>query len=217
LSETPIAREGMKFIIPSLFLSLLSYIFFFYPLSIACFFFFLFCIFFFRNPRRFSKEPWSRLISPADGKVVEIKDMVEGEFIDFEATRVSIFMSLASVHVNRAPCDGLVTNVAHRRGRFALAWKQEVDKINERNYILLEGEDKVLVVQIAGFLARRITCYVREGGKVRRGDPVGIIAFGSRVDVYIPKTYECMVKLGQKVKAGVTPLAKRGNHGAKEA
>ncbi|OPY81010.1 MAG: phosphatidylserine decarboxylase [Syntrophorhabdus sp. PtaU1.Bin153] len=208
----------MKFIIPSLFLSILSYIFFFYPLSIASFLFFLFCLFFFRNPRRFSKEPRNCLVSPADGKVVEVKDAVGGEFVDSETTQVSIFMSLSNVHVNRAPCDGLVTKVVHRQGRFALAWKQEVDKVNERNYILLEGEDKILVVQIAGFLARRITCYVSDGAKVRRGDPVGIIAFGSRVDVYIPKTYECMVKLGQKVKAGITPVAKRrGNHGTKEA
>ena len=215
--ETPIAREGMKLIIPSLFLSLFSYILYFYPLSIVSFSFFLFCLFFFRNPRRFSKEPRGCLISPADGKVTEVKGMVEGEFVDSETTRVSIFMSLASVHVNRAPCDGLVTKVAHRRGRFALAWKQDVDKANEKNYILLENEDKVLVVQVAGFLARRITCYVREGARIRRGDPVGIIAFGSRVDVYIPKTYECMVKLGQKVKAGVTPLAKRrGSYGAKK-
>lgn len=95
LRQTLIAREGLKFIIPSLVLSIIFYIFFYYTLSFLSFFFLLFCLFFFRNPKRSTKEPGDCLISPADGKVMEIKDMVEGEFIDFEATRVSIFMSLA--------------------------------------------------------------------------------------------------------------------------
>lgn len=122
-------------------------------------------------------------------------------------------MSLASVHVNRAPRAGLIRKVEHRRGAFALAWKKEIETVNERNYVLIEKDDeRILVVQIAGFLARRITSYVKPGDFVRRGDPVGIISFGSRVDVYIPKTYECMVELKQKVKAGLTPLArKRGS------
>jgi phosphatidylserine decarboxylase len=209
LRQTPIAREGLKFIIPSLVLSII-FIFFSYTLACLCFFFLLFCLFFFRNPKRSTNEPRDRLISPADGKVMEIKDMVEGEFIDFEATRVSIFMSLASVHVNRAPGDGRIVRVEHRPGKFELAWKKEVDKENERNYILIEGNDeKILVVQIAGFLARRITSYVHEGDAVKRGDPLGIIAFGSRVDIYMPKSYECMVKLHEMVKAGSTLLARR--------
>lgn len=158
-------------------------------------------------------------MSPADGTVTEIRDMVEGEFLDGETRRVSIFMSLASVHVNRAPRPGQIRRVEHRRGQFALAWKKEIEKVNERNYIVIERDDeRILMVQIAGFLARRITSYVNPGDFVRRGDPVGIIAFGSRVDVYIPKSYECVVELKQKVKAGVTPLAtKKGVYDTKEA
>ncbi len=102
--------------------------------------------------------------------------------------RVSTFMGLADVHVNRAPCDGVVSRISHKSGRYGLAFKKEVDKENERNYILLEkGNEKLLVVQIAGFLARRIHCWVRERDAVRKGDPLGIIAFGSRVDTYIPR------------------------------
>ena len=210
LRQTPIAREGLKFIIPSLVLSIIFYIFFYYTLAFLSFFFLLFCLFFFRNPQRSTKEPGDCLISPADGKVVEIKDMVEGEFINFEAIRVSIFMSLASVHVNRAPGNGRIVRVEHRPGKFELAWKTEVDKENERNYILIESDaEKILVVQIAGFLARRITSYVHEGDTVKRGDPLGIISFGSRVDIYLPKSYECMVKLHEMVKAGTTLLARR--------
>lgn len=210
LKETPIAREGLKFIIPSLVLSIIFYIFFYYTLCFLSFFFFLFCLFFFRNPHRISGEARDRLISPADGKVTEIKEMMEEEFLGSEAIRVSIFMSLVSVHVNRAPGDGRIMRVEHRPGKFELAWKNEVDRENERNYILIEGVDeKFLVVQIAGFLARRITSYVRVGDTVKRGDPLGIIAFGSRVDIYIPKTYECMVQLHEMVRAGSTLLAKR--------
>jgi len=210
LSQTPIAREGLKFIIPSLIFSIVSYIFFYYTLALLSFLFLVFCLFFFRNPKRISGEPGDRLISPADGKVTEIKDITEGEFLGHKATRISIFMSLASVHVNRAPGNGRILRVEHRPGKFELAWKTDVDTENERNYILIESSDeKILVVQIAGFLARRITSYVHEGEMVKRGDPLGIIAFGSRVDIYLPESYECMVKLHEMVKAGKTPLAKR--------
>ena len=210
VKETPIAREGLKFIISSLVLSIISYIFFFYALAVLSLLFFFFCLFFFRNPNRSSREPISCLVSPADGKVTEIKEIMESDFLGYEATRVSVFMSLASVHVNRAPVGGRIARVEHRPGKFALAWKTDVEKENERNYILIESEnEKILVVQIAGFLARRITSYVRMGDMVKRGDPLGIIAFGSRVDIYIPKTYDCMVELNQMIKAGKTTLARK--------
>jgi phosphatidylserine decarboxylase len=218
LRETPIAREGLKFIVPSLFLSILFFVVHVQILSGISFLFFLFCLFFFRNPKRLPEETSENLISPADGKIMEIKDMIEGEFIEGETKRISIFMSLASVHVNRAPCEGRVSRVAHKVGKFALAFKKDIEKQNERNYILIErGKEKVLLVQIAGFLARRITSYVKEGDYVKKGDPVGIIAFGSRVDIYLPIGYEPMVTLNEKVMAGVTPLArKKGGHEEKE-
>lgn len=210
MKETPIAREGMKLIISSLVLSILFFIFFYYTLAVLSLLFFFFCLFFFRNPKRSSNEPMDRLISPADGKVTEVREIIENDFLGYEATRVSIFMSLANVHVNRAPMAGSIAKLEHRPGKFALAWKTDVDKENERNYILITGNDeKILVIQVAGFLARRITSYVHEGDEVNRCDPLGIIAFGSRVDIYFPKSYECMVKLHQMVTAGKTPLARK--------
>ncbi|MCX5809389.1 MAG: phosphatidylserine decarboxylase, partial [Proteobacteria bacterium] len=139
----------------------------------------------------------------------DISDLNESEFIHGRARRICIFMSPLDVHVNRAPCDGKVLKVQHRKGEFALAFKKDIDKENERNYILIDhGGEKVLLVQVAGFLARRIISYVKEGDFVKKGDPVGMIAFGSRVDIYFPEEYEIVVKSGMKVKAGVTSLAK---------
>jgi len=205
----PVAREGLTLITLSLVFSILLFLLDFkIPAFIVCFFF-LFCLFFFRNPKRHHSVNKNELISPADGKVMEVSEIEEGEFLGGVSKRVSIFMSLADVHVNRAPCEGKIVKVEHRRGDFALAFKKDIDKENERNYILMEhGNDRILLVQVAGFLARRITSYVKEGDIVKKGDPVGIIAFGSRVDIYVPKEYDIMVSSGNKVKAGVTALAK---------
>lgn len=214
LKEARVAREGYKFIIPSFIFFILFVFLHYYPLASLSLSFFFFCLFFFRNPPRFSEASADCLVSPADGKVVAVKDMVEGEFLGSDATRVSIFMSLASVHVNRSPLDGRIVRMEHRPGNFKLAWKGEVDTENERNYILMESNnERFLVVQIAGFVARRITPYVHEGDMVKRTDPLGIIAFGSRVDIYLPKTYECMVQLHDSLKAGTTVVAKRKEKG----
>ena len=206
----PLAKEGLVFVVPALVLSLLSLAFHLYALSLICFFLFLFFTYFFRNPKRIGHSNAAELTAPADGRVMGIEEMKEEEFLKGSATRVSTFMGLADVHVNRAPSDGVVSRISHKSGHYGLAFKKEVDKENERNYILLEkGDEKLLVVQIAGFLARRIHCWVRERDAVRKGDPLGIIAFGSRVDVYIPPGYEIMVELDQRVKSGLTPLARK--------
>ena len=211
MREFPLAKEGLIFVLPSLLLSLLFLFFHLYILSLIFILLFLFFTYFFRNPKRRGQSSAAELIAPADGKVMGIEELSEEDFLKGRAQRVSTFMGLADVHVNRAPCEGVVSRVSHKPGRYGLAFKKEVDKENERNYILLEKEnERLLVVQIAGFLARRISCWVREKDTVRKGDPLGIIAFGSRVDIYIPPGYEIMVQLGQKVKSGLTPLARKG-------
>jgi len=212
LKETCIAKEGLNLIIPSFFLSLVLFFIRFSVLTtvlaVIILIFCLFCIYFFRNPKRNTQRNDEELISPADGTVTEIKSTTETEFIKNECIRISIFMSPLDVHVNRAPCEGSVSKVVHRSGKFALAFKKDIDKENERNNILIEHNgEKILVVQIAGFLARRIIPYVGENDPVRQGDPIGMIAFGSRVDIYFPKTYSPMVELQNKVKAGLTVLA----------
>ncbi len=212
LRGLPFAREGFAFMALSLACSIILFFLRIPIIPYIVFLFFLFCFFFFRNQKRTPKSnSKNELISPADGKVMEIREMEENEFIHGKATRVSIFMSLADVHVNRAPCSGIIRKVIHRDGEFALAFKKDIDKENERNYILIENDkEKILVVQIAGFLARRITSYVKDGVEVKKGDPIGIIAFGSRVDIYFPQNYKTMVSLSSRTKAGMTIIAKRG-------
>ena len=206
----PIAREGLPLIGLSLGFSILLFVLCVPVLPFIIFLFFLFCLFFFRNPKRVPLNDDDSFISPADGKIIDISDVDESEFIHGRSRRICIFMSPLDVHVNRAPCGGKVLKVQHRKGEFALAFKKDIDKENEKNYILIDhGGEKVLLVQVAGFLARRIISYVKEGDFVKKGDPVGMIAFGSRVDIYFPQEYETMVKLDMKVKAGVTSLAKR--------
>jgi phosphatidylserine decarboxylase len=210
LRGIPLAKEGLVFVVPALVLSLLFLALQLYVVSLICFFLFLFFTYFFRNPKRVGQSTAAELTAPADGRVMGIEEMTEEEFLKGRAMRVSTFMGLADVHVNRAPCDGVVSRISHKPGRYGLAFKKDVDKENERNYMLLEKDnEKLLVVQIAGFLARRIHCWVRERDVIRKGDPLGIIAFGSRVDIYIPPGYEIMVQLGQKVKSGLTPLARQ--------
>lgn len=207
----PVAKEGLAFILPSLFLSFLFYLLGLYALAGFACFATLFFLFFFRNPTRSGASGKEELTSPADGRVMAVENLFENEFLGREVKRISIFMSLSDVHVNRAPCEGSVERVQHRDGRFRLAFKKGIDKENERNYIVVRrNEEKFLVVQIAGFLARRIVCYVRENDRVKKGEALGMIAFGSRVDVYMPTDYQATVEAGQKVKSGLTVLARKG-------
>ena len=219
LKEPHIAKEGLRFIVPSFVLFIALSALNYHTSSLVCFVFFMFFLFFFRNPKRQITDEADTLVAPADGKVMEIRDVVDRQFLDGERKRIGIFMSPLDVHVNRAPLSGRVTTVMHLDGAFGMAFKKDIDQVNERNYILYEnGRDKVLMVQIAGFLARRITCYVKGGDEVQKGQRVGIISFGSRVDVYLPKGYEPMVELQEKVRGGVTILAKRkGAHEAEAA
>jgi phosphatidylserine decarboxylase len=139
-----------------------------------------------------------------------VEDLFESEFLREKVRRISIFMSLSDVHVNRAPCEGRVERVEHREGRFKLAFKKGVDEENERNYIVVgRNDERFLLVQIAGFIARRIICCVKEHDVVEKGEQVGMIAFGSRVDLYMPTSYRPMVEVNQKVKGGLTILAKK--------
>ncbi len=207
----PVAKEGLTFILPTLCLSFLCYALGFPILAVATFLLALFFLYFFRNPPRLTTSGTDELISPADGRVMGIDDLFESDFLSAETTRVSIFMSVSDVHVNRAPCEGTVERVEHRDGRFRLAFKKGVDEENERNYIVVEGErgERFLIVQIAGFLARRIICYVRERDKMLKGAVLGMIAFGSRVDLYMPTAYTPVVEKGQRVKSGLTVLARK--------
>ncbi|MHB8111343.1 MAG: phosphatidylserine decarboxylase [Syntrophorhabdaceae bacterium] len=210
MRESFIAREGLRIIIPSLVLTAVLVVGGFFYLSLLVFCFAFFCLYFFRNPSRHSEGGDDTLISPADGKVLDISEMTEHEFFGGDVIRIAIFMSPADVHVNRAPCSGRVMVMKHVAGKFAMAFGKDIEIRNEKNYIFFENDgERVLVCQIAGFLARRIIPYVKVEERVERGQPIGIIAFGSRVDIYFHKGYEPVVNLHARVKAGETVLARK--------
>lgn len=148
--------------------------------------------------------------SPADGKVIFIGNSYEDEFQKEEMQKVSIFMSLFDVHVNRVPVDGTVRDIRYHRGRFMAAFEDRASEENERNALLIETArgQKLTLVQVAGLVARRIICYPNIGAFVLRGQRMGLIRFGSRCDIYLPKSAEIVVKMGEKVLGGETILAK---------
>jgi phosphatidylserine decarboxylase len=206
----PLAREGVIFVVPALLLSLLFLAFNLYIISGFFFLLLLFFAYFFRNPQRVTVSAEIELIAPADGRVTSVEDVLEDEFLGRTARRISIFMGPFDVHMNRAPCGGIVERIRHKDGRYGFAFKKGADRENERNYILLRrGDEEFLLVQIAGFVARRIICYMKEGDQVKKGDVIGMIAFGSRFDLYMPPHYEALVRTGQKVKGGLTPIARK--------
>jgi len=210
LRQSFVAREGLRIIVPSLVLTSVLLVGRFFLLALLVFCFASFCLYFFRNPRRRTSAGPGELVSPADGTVVDISDVGEEEFLGGTATRIAIFMSPVDVHVNRAPCSGLVVAMKHVAGKFAMAFGKDIEEQNERNFILFENEgERTMIVQIAGFLARRIIPYVKVDERVEQGQEVGIIAFGSRVDIYFHKGYVPVVDLHAKVKAGITVLARK--------
>lgn len=166
--------------------------------------------FFFRDPERPGVRGPSLYLSPADGQVLAIEQVHEPEYLRGPATRVAIFLSLFDVHVQRSPVDGVVDFVERRPGRFAAAWSEEAESRNEATLIGINaGQERVLVRQVAGLVARRIVTYVQEGELVDQGQRIGLIRFGSRVDAYLPVDAVIEVREGQRVRAGETVLGRR--------
>ena len=164
-----------------------------------------FCLFFFRDPERVAPADERLVVSPADGRVLEVSGEREERFLHAPATRISIFMSPLDVHVNRAPVSGTIEVVRHTPGKFRAAFADKASLDNERNALMLtSGGRRYLVVQIAGALARRIVCRVGEGDRVRRGERFGLIMFGSRVDLFLPPEVRPAVRKGDRVRAGTS-------------
>ncbi|MFZ5907176.1 MAG: phosphatidylserine decarboxylase family protein [Nitrospirota bacterium] len=169
----------------------------------------LFMPYFFRDPERVIPRGEGLFVAPADGKVILIKDVYEQEYLGSQTREVSIFMSPLDVHVNRAPCDGEVVTVEHKAGKFLAAYKEDAPIKNEHiNMVLESKQGKLLVRQVAGFIARRAVCRVKPGDLLRRGERYGMIKFSSRLDVYLPQDVQITVKSGDTVKAGETVIAK---------
>ncbi len=203
----PIAIEGLKIGALTLFFALFFFFYKVYYVSAVLILFFIFNLFFFRNPGR--ESPLGRqIVSPADGEVILIKDTYEDRFLKRHAKKISIFMSIFNVHINRAPYDGVVLNTLHESGRFFSADLDKATEENEKNYIHIktpEGQE-ILVVQVAGLIARRIVCDVKTGDMLKKGDIIGLICYGSRLDIFLPQSCEIKVKLNDSARAGETIL-----------
>jgi phosphatidylserine decarboxylase len=168
----------------------------------------LWVAYFFRDPERTGERGDALVISPADGRIVMITDVDEPSFVHGKATRISIFMNIFNVHVNRYPVSGTVRYVHYNPGKFINAAADKASLDNEQMSVGLETRGvRVLVRQIAGAIARRIVTYSKEGDAARQGERFGIIRFGSRVDVFVPTTSAVRVKIGEKTTAGTTLLA----------
>lgn len=165
----------------------------------------LVCLFFFRDPERTPPAIPGAVLAPADGRVLEVREH-DDPFVG-EAMRVSIFLSPLDVHVNRSPISGLVAEVEYRPGRFLAAYRAEASEQNERCRIALQGETaRVTVCQIAGVVARRVVCRVRPGDKLVVGERLGLIRFGSRTDLFVPKGTLLRCRSGDKVRGGVSVI-----------
>ncbi len=178
-----------------------------YPIVGISVLFLLFSLYFFRDPERSTPSAKNAVFSPADGKIVIVKEIYEAEYLKSNAKQISIFMSPLNVHVNRVPIDGTVGYYNYVKGEYLVAFHEKADKRNERTEIGIQnGKGKILFTQVAGFIARRIVCTLNEGNKVEAGKRFGMIKFGSRSDVIVPSNWKLKVKLGDIVTAGETIL-----------
>jgi phosphatidylserine decarboxylase len=168
----------------------------------------LWVAYFFRDPERTGERGTNIVVAPADGKLIMITEVDEPAFVGGRATRLSIFMNVFNVHVNRYPVDGTVQYVHYNKGKFLNAAAEKSSLENEQSSVGIEsGQYRILVRQIAGLVARRIVTYSQKGQHVKQGDRMGIIRFGSRVDVFLPTDARLRVELGTLTTAGTTVLA----------
>jgi phosphatidylserine decarboxylase len=203
-----IAKEGYPFIVLFGFITLVFALLGWPCLTIQLLALTLFSVYFFRNPERVIPEGDNLVVAPADGKVIFVGEVDEERYFKQRVTKVSIFMSVFNVHVNRVPCDGKVVDMYYNKGAFVNASYDKASQSNEQAGILLEtpGGKKILFVQIAGLIARRIVTYPIIGDVLQRGARFGLIRFGSRVDIYFPTDADVTITLGEKTVAGETVL-----------
>jgi len=206
MKKFTIARPGYPYVIAALVLTIFLYAkaSFLTPVFL---FLTIFIAFFFRDPVRTSPLGETLILAPADGKVIKVEKVFEPHFIEGEALKVSIFLSIFDVHINRSPVKGTISMIKYIPGRFFAAYKDEASLSNEKNLIGIETEEgRFLVVQIAGLIARRILCWINIGDKVERGMRLGMIKFGSCTEIYMPLQINLKVREGDRVRAGETVL-----------
>ena len=205
----PVAKEGIPFILIGGILTLGSWVM--GGVWSTCFLgtATLFTTWFFRNPSREMPPGEHVIVSPGDGTVVAVETEFEHRYLKEDSIRISIFLNVFDVHINRMPIGGIVENMVYQPGKFMMANLPDASSGNEQNALMLRRSDgvKILCVQIAGLIARRIVSWVVPGEKVEKGDRFGLIRFGSRMDVYLPQSSTIRVQVGAKVKGGSSILA----------
>ncbi len=204
----PIAKAGYPLIFAAAFVTAVFALSDFTVLTLLSLVITLFICSFFRDPDRVTPKTDGAVVSPADGRVI-IAGMVDSNpFLEGECLKISIFMSVFNVHVNRIPHEGTITGIRYYPGKFFSANLDKASAENEHNAVFIEipNGKKICTVQVAGLIARRILCGVREGDKVSRGQRFGMICFGSRLDVYLPADSKVNVNVGDRVKAGTSVL-----------
>ena len=200
--KIPLAKDGFIFILPLLIITVLMFLISFYWATAIFGLGFLFVTWFFRDPeRRIPNEP-NVIVSPADGKITEI--VTENEPINGKlCKRVTIFLSVFNVHVNRVPIGGTIEDIRYNPGKFLAAFNPKASMDNEQNLILINnGRTHIFVKQIAGLIARRIVCWPKKGDYYESGQRYGLIRFGSRVDILLPENTKLSVAYGDKVSGG---------------
>lgn len=207
-----IAREGWGYILAFLILTGMAYYFYFRILAFVSLLVALFITFFFRNPKRNAPADALAIIAPADGRILAIETVNEDRYLKSEAVKISIFLSLFNVHINRVPIKATVDWTKREGFSYLAAYKKEAADTNVRNYLAFSSDyGRVLVVQITGLVARRLVCWVQPGDRLGAGSRFGLIKFGSCTEVYIPKDTAILVELGQRVRGGETIIGRFNN------
>lgn len=203
----PIVKEGYPFIFTAAAIAAAAYwaagIYLAIPFAVLALYF----TYFFRNPKRHAADDKNILYSPADGTVMGVEDFYDNEYLEAPAKKVTIFLSVFNVHVNRSPMDGEINYRRYTCGHYAPAYKNSAQFENERHAIGIEnGKMRILVIQIVGILARRIVSWVDIGQKVTQGQCYGMIKFGSCTELIVPENVKITVKKGDKVTGGITVI-----------
>ncbi len=208
--KIPIAKEGYPFIGSAVFITLLFAIFRYQSLTLVSLAISFFILYFFRDPERFTPAEGDVVISPADGRIILVEKIFDDRFFQEYVQKISIFMNVFNVHVNRSPINGSVDEIIYTPGTFYSADTDHGGLKNENCASIIKADTgrKIAVVQVAGLIARRIICWLEPQDKVKQGQRFGLIRFGSRVDLYIPGTIEITVSKGQVVRAGETILGR---------
>jgi len=208
----PIVPDVLPMLLFFVALTVVSYYFGNMGVAIIPFLLTIFTLYFFRNPARKIKENNNEIVSPADGVILSVEEVEENIYLQQRAIKISIFLSVFNVHVNRVPIGGIIDYLHYRPGKFLPAFKSHASQLNERNYVGIKSlnnpDFSVLVVQITGFIARRIVCWAKENDHLSQGELFGMIKFGSCTELYLPVGVSVLVEKGQKVRGGETIIGR---------